>query len=93
MYHLIIIGKIKNFMKVCLIGNNLTSLILAYILSKKKFKVEVYSSKKEKFKSETRTLGITDFNLNFLEKFFKNISKKQTLLIKSKCKNSRYKKE
>ena len=63
-------------MKVCLIGNNLTSLILAYILSKKKFKVEVYSSKKEKFKSKTRSLGITDFNLNFLEKNFKNISKK-----------------
>ncbi len=63
-------------MKVCLIGNNLTSLILAYILSKKKFKVEVYSSKKEKFKSETRSLGITDFNLSFLEKNFKNISKK-----------------
>ena len=32
-------------MKACLIGNNLTSLILAYILSKKKIGVEIYSTK------------------------------------------------
>ncbi len=63
-------------MKVCLIGNNLTSLILAYILSKKNFDSEIYYIKSSKSKFKTRTLGITDHNLEYLNKYFKNIYKK-----------------
>jgi len=63
-------------MKVCLIGNNLTSLILAYILSKKNFHVEIHSVESSKYNFKTRTLGITNYNLNYLANYFKNISKK-----------------
>ena len=63
-------------MKLSLIGNNLTSLILAYILAKKKIDVEIYylNSSKQHFK--TRSLGISKYNLNYLSEFFKNIKKK-----------------
>ena len=67
--------KLKNFMKVCLIGNNLTSLILAKILSKKNFKVEILYLKDPKYNFKTRSLGISKYNLNYLDNYFKNISK------------------
>ena len=41
-------------MKFCIIGNNLTSLILAYILSKKNIHSEIYSIKSSKFYSKIR---------------------------------------
>ena len=63
-------------MKVCLIGNNLTSLILAYILSKKKINTEIYSTKTSTFNFKTRTLGITEHNLNYLANYFENIYQK-----------------
>ncbi len=63
-------------MKICLIGNNLTSLILAYILSKKNFHTQIYSIKSKKTNYKTRTLGITNHNLNYLNIYFKNIYKK-----------------
>ena len=63
-------------MKVCIIGNNLTSLILASILSKKNFFVEIYSIKGKELNFKTRTLGITSYNLDYLRKYFKGISKK-----------------
>ena len=62
-------------MKICLIGNNLTSLVLACILSKKNFHTEIYSLKSSKPNFKTRTLGITDHNLKYLTRYFKNISK------------------
>ena len=61
--------KLKNFMKVCLIGNNLTSLILASILSKKNFNIKIYSKRDKKYKFKTRTVGITDHNLNYLSNY------------------------
>ena len=63
-------------MKFCIVGNNLTGLILAYILSKKNIHSEICSIKSSKFYSKTRTLGITKNNLNYLGNYFKNISKK-----------------
>ena len=69
-------------MKVCLIGNNLTSLILANILSEKNFYTEIFSLKGPKLNFKTRTLGITNSNLIYLEKYFKNISKKTNLINK-----------
>ena len=62
-------------MKICLIGNNLTSLILANILSKKNFIVEIYSLKSSNPKFKTRTLGITNHNIKYLSDFFPNIYK------------------
>ena len=62
-------------MKVCIIGNNLTSLVLANILSKKKISTEIYSNESSKVKFKTRTLGISNSNLSYLEKYFKNIKK------------------
>ena len=62
-------------MKLCLIGYNLTSLILAYILSKKKIHVQIYVKKAAKTNFSTRTLGITQDNLKFLNSYFKNINK------------------
>ena len=62
-------------MKICLIGNNLTSLILAYILSKRNFYVEICYLNSTKSNYKTRTLGITDFNLNYLKRYFHKISK------------------
>tara|TARA_Y100000590_G_scaffold51625_1_gene54223 strand:+ start:5938 stop:7035 length:1098 start_codon:yes stop_codon:yes gene_type:complete len=63
-------------MKICLIGNNLTSLILANILSKKNIYSEIYSLKSSRVKFQTRSLGITTSNLKYLNDFFKVISKK-----------------
>ena len=58
-------------MKICLIGNNLTSLILAYILSKKKIYVEIYTLKTPMHNFKTRTLGISKNNLKFLKVILK----------------------
>ena len=63
-------------MKVCIIGNNLTSLILASILSKKNFFIQIYSVKGKELNFKTRTLGITSYNLDYLQNYFKGISKK-----------------
>ena len=63
-------------MNVCIIGNNLTSLILAYILSKRKINSEIYSSKFKIKNFKTRSLGISTYNLNYLCKYFKGIDKK-----------------
>ena len=82
-------------MKISLIGNNLTSLILAYILAKKKIDVEIYylNSSKQHFK--TRSLGISKYNLNYLSEFFKNIKKKTNKIneIKVLIKNGKINKE
>ena len=63
-------------MKICLIGNNLTSLILANILSKKNIYCEIYYIKSIKNNLNTRTLGISDNNLKYLLNYFKNILNK-----------------
>ncbi len=82
-------------MKICLIGNNLTSLILAHIMSKKNLKSEIYSFKLPKNKFETRTLGITNKNLEYLSTYFNGILKKtnQINTIKVFIKNEKIDKE
>ena len=53
-------------MKICLIGKNLTNLVLAKILSNKNLYVDIlFESKKEK-KFSQRTLAISKENFNFL---------------------------
>ncbi len=76
--------KLKNFMKVCLIGNNLTSLILANILSTKNLRSDIYSLNVKKTKFRSRTLGITNYNINFLSNFFPKILKKSNQIDKIK---------
>ncbi len=63
-------------MKVCLIGNNLTSLVLANILSEKEFDCSIYSLTKKNVNFPSRTLGITNYNFKFLKKYFPKIVKK-----------------
>ena len=53
-------------MNICLIGDSLTSLVLAKNLINKKIKVSIYYSKINKFKN--RTLGISKDNLDFVNK-------------------------
>ena len=54
-------------MNICLIGNNLTNLVLANILINRKIKVDLYSTSQKKKISRDRTLGISEKNINFLK--------------------------
>ena len=68
-------------MKISIIGNNLTGLILAKALSNKNINVEIfYSSKSKKLKSN-RTIAITNKNMNFVEKNLFHISKKLLIIL------------
>ena len=63
-------------MKISIIGNNLTSLILAKGLAKKNINVEIfYSNKLINYKSN-RTLSITNQNMKFIDKNLVKIPKK-----------------
>ena len=54
-------------MNVCLIGHGIPCLILANVLLNKNIKISVFDEAKSKKKFETRTLGITKKNINFLK--------------------------
>jgi len=58
-------------MKICIIGNGLASLVLARILAKKNIKIDILYNKKNTNKNSSRTIGITNENLKFLESNFK----------------------
>ena len=60
-------------MNICLIGDSLTSLVLAQNLINKKIKVSLYYSKQNKFRN--RTLGISKDNLDFINKDIIKINK------------------
>ena len=63
-------------MNICVIGNNLTSLVLSKALVNKKINVtNFYNSKKKIFKSN-RSIGITRKNIDFLKNNILKISKK-----------------
>ncbi len=66
MYHLIFVVKIKNNMRVCILGSGLSSLTLAKALVNQKIYVEVLASKKRLVFNKSRTLGISRSNLKFL---------------------------
>ena len=55
-------------MNICLIGYGIPSLVLANILSNKNIKISIFDDKKYKNKFNTRTLGITKNNIDFLKK-------------------------
>ena len=62
-------------MNICLLGNNLTNLVLANILLKKKIKVEIISqTKPSSLKKTVRTIAISNENYKFLRDSIKGIS-------------------
>ena len=61
-------------MKVCILGNGLSSLSLAKALTNLGVYVDVFSDKKIKNQNKTRTLGISKSNIDF----FNNIQEEKT---------------
>ena len=62
-------------MNICLLGNNLTNLVLANILIKKKISVDIISQTHQKLVKKTvRTIAISNENYNFLKENIKGIS-------------------
>jgi len=62
-------------MSVCLIGDGLISLTLAKTLINKKIKVFMYYRSNKKIPNESRTIGISSDNLNFIQKKIIKINK------------------
>ena len=52
-------------MKICIIGNSLTSLTLAKALVKKEIFVDIFYKNKNTYFDKTRTIGISKSNINF----------------------------
>ena len=75
MYHLIFVVKIKNNMRVCILGNGLSSLTLAKSLVNQKIYVDVFYSKKTYSINKTRTIGISKSNVEFFNEKIINIEK------------------
>ena len=63
-------------MNICLLGNNLTNLVLANILLKKKINVDIISQTKPSLSKNTvRTIAISNENYKYLQENIKAISK------------------
>ena len=62
-------------MNICLIGNGISTLILATLLANRKIRVFIYEEDQPKKKIISRTLGITKENSNFLSKEKINLKK------------------
>ncbi len=63
-------------MNICLLGNNLTNLLLANILIKKKINVDIIlQNKSVKLKNSIRTIAISNKNYQFLKKNIKGLHK------------------
>ena len=70
------IVKIKIIMNICIIGDGLTALSLAKNLINKKINVHIYHQNKMKNFSSSRTIGISQNNLEFFRKEIHMYSKK-----------------
>ena len=83
MYHLIFIVKIKKIMTICLIGKNLTTLVLSKILVNKGISVDLcyYNNKLSNnlISTNSRTIGLSNDSIEFLES--------QKILYKKNCWN------
>ena len=75
MYHLIFVVKIKNNMRVCILGSGLSSLTLAKSLVNQKIYVDVLFSKKTYSVNKNRTIGISKSNVEFFNEKIINIEK------------------
>ncbi len=60
-------------MKICIIGDGLVSLVLAKVLIQKGIYVDIYSKKKNKSYDQSRTLGISKTNIDYLNDEIVNI--------------------
>ena len=56
-------------MNACLIGFNLTNFLLAILLSKKGFKVDIIFEEKNTYKFTNRTIGVSKKNVEFIKSF------------------------
>ena len=54
-------------MKICLIGQNLTNLILASVFEEKKLNVDIYLNKKFQNKKTNRTIALSSENFDYLK--------------------------
>ena len=75
MYHLIFVVKIKNNMRICIIGSGLTSLALAKALVNQNIYVDILRDKKKQVIDQSRTIGITKSNVEYFNKNIINIDK------------------
>ena len=75
MYHLIFVVKIKNNMRVCILGSGLTALTLAKALVNQNIFVDLVSSNKNYKISDSRTIGISKSNFNYFNRNITNIEK------------------
>ena len=62
-------------MKVCVIGNNLTGLVLAKALVNKEIFVDIIYRDKKINNDKTRTIGISKTNIDYFNKYISNISR------------------
>ena len=74
-------------MNICLIGNGLPCLILANILINKNIKISIFEENASKTKFDTRSLGISKKNIEFLKKQKINIEKNAWYINKIKIFN------
>ena len=74
-------------MNVCLIGNGISTLILANVLANRNIKVSIYEEVQPKKKLVTRTLGISKNNFDYLLKEKINIKRKSWPINKIKIFN------
>ena len=75
MYHLIFVVKIKNNMRVCILGSGLTALTLAKALVNQNIFVDLISSNKNHKINHSRTIGISKSNFNYFNRNIINIDK------------------
>ena len=59
-------------MKICLIGQNLTNLILAYVFAEKKLNVDIYFNKKIQKVKTNRTIALSSENFEYLKSLTKS---------------------
>ncbi len=75
MYHLIFVVKIKNNMRVCIIGSGLSALTLAKALVNENISVDMFPVSKNYIINKSRTLGISKSNLEYINRNIINIEK------------------
>ena len=63
-------------MNICVIGNNLTSLVLSKALVNKKINVTIFYNYEKKIFQSNRSIGITRKNIDFLKNNILKIDKK-----------------
>ncbi len=69
-------------MHICLIGNNLTSIVLAKNLINKKIKVSIFCEKTNRLNLPSKTIGISKKNFDFFERNIMKLKKNKIWHIK-----------